>query len=329
MKSFLERDPGPIGVIGTAVLIAALVAAFNTDKIPFVGGSTYHAYFSDASALRAGDEVQVAGVPVGKVTDIELADDAVEVTFTADLGNVELGAGTSAAVKVHTVLGRRYLDLASHGGGRLEAGSTIPVERTASGYDLSNALGDTAATVEATNLDSMTETFDTAAGVMDEISPELERTLEGLTGLARTVGSRDEEVRSLLTHVRSLGDVLNVRSDQIRTMITDGNTLLAALDQRSATIRSLLVTVRAMSEQLRAVAGEHVDTLGPLLDKLGNVSEILDRNRENIDQILTSAPDYARQLPEAVSSGPYFGVILQNVVPADLDATGHSYGGDN
>lgn len=328
MKSFFERDPGPIGLIGTGILAAALVVAFNTDKIPFVGGQTYHARFTDASALRTGDEVQVAGVPVGKVTDIDLAADAVDVSFTADLGKIELGDGTTAAIKVHTVLGRRYLDLASHGGGRFEPGSTIPLERTAAGYDIADALGDSASAVENTDLDSMAETFDTAAGVMDELSPELTAALAGLRQLSDTVSTRDDEVRSLLANVRSLSEVAGARSDQITTMITRGHTLLDALNQRSATIRSLLVTVRATADQLRGLAAEHVDTLGPLLDRLDEVSAILERNRDNIDETLVGAPEYIRQLGEAIASGPYFGVILQNVAPADTAQLGYSYGGE-
>lgn len=327
MKSFLERDPGPIGVIGTAVLTAALVVAFNTDRIPFIGGHTYHARFADASALRTGDEVQIAGVQVGKVTDIDLVDDAVEVSFTADLGDVTLGEGTTAAIKVHTVLGRRYLDLTSYGGGRLERGSTIPLERTVAGYDIADALGDTATTVAGTDLESMTDTFDTAARMMDELSPELSAALSGLRQLSDTVATRDKEVRELLANVRSLTDVAGDRSDEIATLISRGHTLLDALNQRSATIRSLLVTVRAMADQLRGLAAEHVDTLGPLLDRLDEVSAILERNRDNIDKTLVSAPDYVRQLGEAVASGPYFGVILQNVVPVDTEQLGDSYGG--
>lgn len=328
MKSFFERDPGPIGLVGTGILVAALVVAFNTDKIPFVGGDTYHARFTDASALRTGDEVHVAGVTVGKVTDIDLADDAVEVSFTADLGTIELGEGTTAAIKVHTVLGRRYLDLASHGGGRLAGGDTIPLERTAAGYDIADVLGDAAATVDGTDLDSMTDAFDTSAAVMDELSPELTAALAGLRELSDTIATRDDEVRSLLENVRSLADVAGARSDEITTLVTRGHTLLAALNQRSDTIRSLLATVHSMAEQLRGLAAEHVDTLGPLLDRLDEVSAILERNRDNIDQALASAPDYVRQLGEAVASGPYFGVILQNVAPADLDQLGHTYGGE-
>lgn len=329
MRSFFERDTGRMGLLGTGAIIAVLVVAFNTDKIPFTGGETYHAYFADASALRAGDEVQVAGVPVGKITDIALADHAVKVTFTADFGGVEVGSASTAAVKVHTVLGRRYLDLVSKGGGKLAAGSSIPLDRTLSGYDLSDALGDTAATVADADLESMAAAFEATAAVFDEVAPELAGTLAGLNDLATTVGSRDEEVRRLLANVRSLGGVLEERSEQVRSVIVDGNTLLAALEQRSESIRSLLVTVRTMSEQLRELASEHVETLGPLLDELGRAAEILERNRENIEQVLALAPDYARQLPEAVGSGSYFGTIIQNVIPADLDATGHSYGGGN
>ena len=65
---FRERDPRPIGAIGLAVLLVLVLLAFNVQKLPFIGGGrTYHAAFSEAGGIAAGDPVRIAGVDVGKV----------------------------------------------------------------------------------------------------------------------------------------------------------------------------------------------------------------------------------------------------------------------
>lgn len=69
-KSFLERNPIRLGVIGTLVLVGVLAVALNFDTIPGIGPKTYHAEFLDASGLVVGDTAQIAGVKVGKVREI-------------------------------------------------------------------------------------------------------------------------------------------------------------------------------------------------------------------------------------------------------------------
>src|SRR5258708_4779505 len=103
-------------------------------------GSTngYSAVFKDASQLKAGDTVRVAGVQVGTVDTVSLRpDNTVLVGFDADR-TVGLTTGTTAAVRYLNLVGDRYLELTDGPGStRIQpAGSQIPVERTAPALDL-------------------------------------------------------------------------------------------------------------------------------------------------------------------------------------------------
>src|SRR2546421_674589 len=82
MKSFRERNPVHIGLIGTVVLIAIAAVVFFAKDLPIIGGGTiYRAEFSEAAGLRPDDEVRVAGIKVGEVTKVGLAEDRVLVNF--------------------------------------------------------------------------------------------------------------------------------------------------------------------------------------------------------------------------------------------------------
>jgi ABC-type transport system involved in resistance to organic solvents, periplasmic component len=65
MRSFRERNPLPIGIAGLATVGLLAALAFNLQH--FSGGTTYSAAFSEAAGLKAGEEVRIAGVKVGKV----------------------------------------------------------------------------------------------------------------------------------------------------------------------------------------------------------------------------------------------------------------------
>src|SRR5215813_9744493 len=108
------RDPLLTGAIGLVVLAGLLVAAFNIDDLPIIGGGTgYAAAFRDASGLAPGNEVRVAGVKVGKVTGINLARSGsqayVRVEFRIDDHDLHLGSDSDAAIQIKTVLGQKYL----------------------------------------------------------------------------------------------------------------------------------------------------------------------------------------------------------------------------
>src|ERR1700709_1106081 len=99
---------GAFAVVMT-VLTAFLFFIFGQYRTGSVTG--YSAVFNDASRLRAGDSVRVAGVRVGTVNGVALQrDKKVVVKFDADR-TIALTDGTKAAVRYLNLVGDRYLDL--------------------------------------------------------------------------------------------------------------------------------------------------------------------------------------------------------------------------
>ena len=65
IKPLAERNRFVVGLVGIAVLVAVVVAAFSYDKIPFVKGtSDYSAYFAEAGGIKPGSDVRVSGLSV-------------------------------------------------------------------------------------------------------------------------------------------------------------------------------------------------------------------------------------------------------------------------
>lgn len=105
-----------------AVLTAFLFFIFGQYRTGATTG--YSAIFSDASRLKSGDSVRVAGIRVGTVNSVSLRPDKkVVVKFDADRGIV-LTEGTKAAVRYLNLVGDRYLELVDGPGStkRLPAG---------------------------------------------------------------------------------------------------------------------------------------------------------------------------------------------------------------
>ena len=141
-----ERNPVVIGAISLALIAASLVVAFRAGDLPVIGGGdTYYAAFSEAGGLKANDEVRIAGVRVGKVDSVTLDGDHVKVAFKVDTAE-KFGPSTNAAIKVKTLLGAMFLSLEPAGAGQMKEKATIPIERTASPYDVVEAFEGLAST---------------------------------------------------------------------------------------------------------------------------------------------------------------------------------------
>ena len=81
-----------------------------------------------------------AGDRVGKVRDVVLEGGVVEADLVLTDADVELGDLTEARIVTTTLLGRAAVELVPAGDGALEAGDTIPVERTDAPYSITSAL---------------------------------------------------------------------------------------------------------------------------------------------------------------------------------------------
>ncbi len=140
------RATGTLIKFGIFAVVMAMLTAFLFFIFGQVRtGSTngYSAVFADASRLKAGDTVRVAGIRVGTVKDVSLdADRTVLVKFDADR-NIVLTTGTKAEIRYLNLVGDRYLELVDTPGSTkiLPVGSQIPEDRTAPALDLDLLLG--------------------------------------------------------------------------------------------------------------------------------------------------------------------------------------------
>ena len=316
MTPFRERNPVPIGIAGLLALALALVAAFNVQSLPFIGGgTTYHAQLSDASGLAKGDDVRVAGVKVGQVTSVSLDGDHVDVAFRVDRGR-HFGSRTGASVRIKTLLGQKYLAVEPDGPGRLSPSQAIPLSRTRPAFDVPAAFQGLASRIDRIDTRQLAASFDTIAATFRNSPPEVKAALTGLQRLSRTIASRDDQLHELLRHADGVTGVLAARDAELVKLIDDGDLLLRVVEQRRAAIHRLLVGTTALSRQLVGLVRDNQAQMGPALAHLNDVLAILRRNEANIDRTLTVLAPFVRNFTDALGNGRWFDTIVANVPPA-------------
>ncbi len=311
-----DRTPAQIARVGAATVMVALVlmtAALNLQKFPGMRGVSYTAEFSDASGLRPGNMVQVAGIRVGRVDEIELAGDRVVVHFDVD-ADVRLGERSRASVEVLNLLGEKFLDLSPSGSGEIEAGGQIPLDRTEAGYDIVRVFSELADTTEGIDIPQLQTALNTVADTMSRSSDEAKATFDGLSRLSSTIASRDAELQSLLQRADAVSGLLADRSGDLVALVKEGDLVLQELRRRREAIHTLLINTRTLSRELGGLVDDNQKQIGPMLEDLQEVTGLLVRREKDLRASIHNLGPYVSILSNIIGTGPWFDAYAVNLV---------------
>lgn len=313
-RPFRDRNPVTIGAISLSVIALLVLLAFNAQSLPFIGGGTvYSAQFSEAAGLRPDDPVRVAGVKVGQVESLALEDGAVTVEFR--VRDAFVGDRSEAAIKIETVLGAKYLALVPQGTAELDPGTPIPLDRTASPYDVVQAFSGLAQTIDDIDTGQLAQSFEVLSETFADTPDEVRTSLDGLSRLSQTIASRDAQLQQLLSATRDVTQVLADRNGEFTQLIIDSNTLLTEVQNRRQLIDSILTTTQQLSTQLSGLVQDNTAALTPALAQLSTVTDILERNRQNLGDTVANLAPFVTVFTNTLGNGRWFDSFVDNLVP--------------
>lgn len=133
--------------VGAFVLIGLLCVGYLTIKLGRMdlfsaAGFDVSARFDSASGLRAGADVELAGVPVGRVTAIRLDPDPMRSQAIVDIKlnqNLHLSDDSIASIKTSGLIGDKYISL-SRGGSETEIRPGGTITETESPVDIETLI---------------------------------------------------------------------------------------------------------------------------------------------------------------------------------------------
>ncbi len=260
----LRRQTGAVAQeawVGLFVLAALLLAGYVTLRIAGSsllepGRPSYEVRLEASGGVRSGDTVRVAGVEVGRITDLQLGDDPERpVTLTVELDpNVRLGPESRAFIGSDSLLGGKYLaiDPGPPSDQRLEPGSSIE--------------GDSMQTLER-SLMRLETVADRAVGVLEE-TERLVRQLADragpiLDGAEQLMGAENQA--NLSASLAGLRQALETLGPRLDTTLAQLESTAAGVETAAVAVPEVGADVSALSRDLRATL-EH--SLGPQGEEL-------------------------------------------------------------
>jgi virulence factor Mce-like protein len=253
-------SPVLVGGILLALIAIGTFLGFTKD-IPLINEPfEIKAAFRDTSGMKPDSPVRIAGVEVGKVRKVEFTrpgSRTAVVTMSVKPGGRPIHADARATIRPRIFLeGNFFVDLqpGTPSAPELEAGGTIPVQRTGNPVQLNEVLSALRQDVRASVKGTFSELGETqrAGG-----AKALNRSLDDQAGAYRwsAVVARallGEEPGDLSRAVASTGTVagaIDRNPERLRTLLQDFNRTFAALSASEADLRE---SVRELPDTLRA-----------------------------------------------------------------------------
>ncbi|CAN5329276.1 MCE family protein [soil metagenome] len=272
-----KGTPLKVGIFTVVMLLVAagLIVVFG--EFRFAAGNTYHATFTNAARLKSGQDVRIAGVPVGAVKAVKLnSDNTVDVSFDVN-ERYQLYTSTRAAIRYENLVGDRFLEITSGPGElrKLPAGATIGEENTDPALDLDALLG---------GLRPVLKGLD--GNKVNEISNAVIELLQGQGGaLSQLLSSTSSFTTDLAARDQLIGDVVN-----------NLNTVLGTVDAKSAefdaSVDQLQQLITGLAEGKDPIAG----AIGPLSSASTDLTQMLESGRRPLQGVLENLRPLAGEL---------------------------------
>src|SRR5215212_1614831 len=281
-RSYRGPSPAKIGLVLVLILAIASYLAF-AKRIPLTSrGFELHATFQNAATLKPQSPVRIAGVNVGKVTDVTSHGNMADVTFTVDDAGLPIHRDATVTIRPRLFLeGNFFLDLrpGSPGAPNLSSDGDIPVTQTATAVQLDELLtslqksnrGDLKRALAGygdtlTHAPTAAEDKTQVPAVRGKTAAQaLNQTFKygGKAGRSSAIvneallGERRHDLSNLIRGQRSVFSELASDQSALRGLIANFNTTAGALASESsnlsATIRELAPTLEQARPTLRHV----------------------------------------------------------------------------
>ncbi|MBX5489061.1 MAG: MCE family protein [Mycolicibacterium hassiacum] len=310
----LRRTALKVGIFTAVMLLmlAGLVLTFG--QFRFGSTHTYHADFTSVSRLKTGQDVRIAGIPVGKVKSIAINGDHATVTFTVDKRQ-QLYTSTRAAIRYQNLTGDRYLEIFG-GPGELRSlppGGTIPRENTQPAVDLDALLGGFRPVLKGLDGAKVNEISNAIIELLQDKGATLADVLANTAEFTHTIADRDRLIDETIDNLTTVLAAAAEKSDDLAVSVGKLQQLITELSMGRDPIVNALEPLATTERELTEVLGAARRPIQAVLETAGPLAAALDERKADLNASLEPlAEDYLR-LSALGAYGSFFNIYFCSV----------------
>jgi phospholipid/cholesterol/gamma-HCH transport system substrate-binding protein len=307
--------------------IATYVLGATIANSSFGSTKTYNADFRDVTGLQLGDDVRIAGVRVGTVTDIKLEKASrqyhyagyAHVSFTVQASD-PLPASSVVNLRYRNLVGQRYLDVEQGAGDPnklLDSGTTIcggpdPTHcpNTHPAVDLTvlfNGFGPLVKGLSAPEINKLSFEF---IQTLQGEGGALESLLGTVADLTNSLADKDQVIGDVINNLTSVLTAVGERDGELNDLIIQLKNFFTGLANDRDTIGNAIVGVNRLAE---STAGLLTHVRGPFAEDVKSITGLVDQLNKNsgtLKYVIKQLPPTVGALIRTASYGSWFNFYL-------------------
>jgi phospholipid/cholesterol/gamma-HCH transport system substrate-binding protein len=278
------------GIIGIVVIIA-VVAATGIAYLNPLGKHSYTAQFNTSGGVRPGDEIRIAGIPVGKVTGVRLDRTLVELKFDVDQ-SVVVGSESTLDVKLLTPLGGHYVTLIPRGRNPL-GNNVIPPQQTSTPFEINDIVQAATPLIKEVDGKVIHDTFTEIANAANAYPDALRDVVQTANTLTTTLSKTTADFHRGLDMINDYSSAFVAGRAQLVTLADQFALIGRRLTSKSADIVELFALLARLATVIdRALVFYHrevepvVNGIDDIFDTLFAHPDRIGKAGEGLGQIL-------------------------------------------
>ena len=281
-------------------------------NLTFGASKPYRAEFVDATGVVKGDDVRVAGVKVGSVTDIEIVDRTRALVSFVDAEDVAVNLATHAAIRYRNLVGQRYISLSQQVGDTtpLEEDAVIDVRNTSPALDLTVLFNGFKPLFQALSPDDINQLSYEIVQVFQGEGGTLESLLGHTASVTKTLADRDEVISDLIVNLDDVLDRIADRDSELSDLIITFKQLVKGLKQDRKPILDSLEQISALSEETASLVTGIRKPFTNDIKQLRRFADNINRNKGELDRALQVLPIKLEKVGRTAIYGSYFNFYL-------------------
>jgi phospholipid/cholesterol/gamma-HCH transport system substrate-binding protein len=305
-----------LAVFALVTVLASYVLIATISNAGYGEQREYRAEFTDVAGLVEGDEVRIAGVRVGQVTGIGLAEGreapVAEVELEVD-ADVPLPSGVQATIRYRNLVGQRYVALTEGDGsaGRtLDAGDTIPLAQTRPALDLTTLFGGFQPLFQALSPTDVNRLSYEIIQVFQGEAGTVESLLGHVASLSTSLADRDAVIGSLIDNLTTVMGTVAARDEQLSSLVVSLQQFVTGLSDDREAIFDSLQTIDTLAVATTDLLGQARPPLAADIQALGDLAGNLADSGDIVKDFLQLAPAKIDLITRTAVNGSWFNFYL-------------------
>jgi phospholipid/cholesterol/gamma-HCH transport system substrate-binding protein len=282
-----------LGAFSLVLLLFTAIIIVVFGQMRFDRTTGYSAIFSNVSGLRAGQFVRASGVEVGKVSSVELLEGGTQARVDFDVDrSLPLFDGTTASVRYLNLIGDRYLELKrGDSDRRLDAGGTIPIERTQPALDLDALVGGFRPLFRALDPDKVNNIAQSIITVFQGQGGTINDILDQTAALTSTLADRDQAIGQVVDNLNTVLDTTVKHQKQFDDTIKNFEVLITGLKNRADPLAESTANISDAAGSLADLLSNNRPLLKDTTSYLEGVQQPLVDQRGDLNDLLQKLPN--------------------------------------